>query len=148
MQHGFVWYRSKSRPAIEPFSGAYQSAVIGTCERCTFRVPDPYFCGVKVGLGMASESVGAASKRLHSNVLVLRRAQHSRAWPGACSGRDYDANVLGRKKQDRKGISKVRAESTITRRALRDGKDESRNGSTETSEAWFDSMALFEAGEY
>jgi hypothetical protein len=30
---------------------------------------------------------------------------------------------------------------------LRDGKDEWRNGSTDTSEAWFDAMALLEADE-
>lgn len=50
-------------------------------------------------------------------------------------------------KQGREGRSKVGSEGTITRRGLRDGKDEWRNGSTDTSEAWFDSMALLEAGE-
>lgn len=51
------------------------------------------------------------------------------------------------KKQGPEGRSKIGSEGTITRRGLRDGKDEWRNGSTDTSEAWFDSMALLEAGE-
>lgn len=38
--YGLVWHGSKSRPASEPFSGAYRGAVIDTCERCSFKVPE------------------------------------------------------------------------------------------------------------
>lgn len=90
LQHGLVWYRSKSRPAIEPFSGAYRGAVIGTCERCSFKVPEPYFC--------FAAWLEAASKRLHSNVLVVALAARlaRMAWSMLAKGRDYDANLLGR----------------------------------------------------
>ena len=42
-EHGLVWYRNKSRPAIEPFSAAYRGAVTVICEHYSFRGPEPYF---------------------------------------------------------------------------------------------------------
>ncbi len=64
----------------------------------------------------------AASKRLHSNVLVVALAQNSRAWPGACSQRAVTTTpaswAAAHEKQGRKGRSKVRSQGTITRRGL------------------------------
>ncbi|MGY4327386.1 hypothetical protein ACVWWG_001803 [Bradyrhizobium sp. LB7.2] len=78
----------------------------------------------------------AASKRLHSNVLVVTLAAKlaRMAWSMLANGRDYDASwAAPHKKQGRKGRPKVRPEGTITRRGLQDGKDEWRNGSTDSS---------------
>jgi transposase len=85
---GSAWCRNKSRPAIEPFSAAYRGAVIGICGRYSFKVPEPYFCSVRVGLGMASEP-GWRQRPSGSTPMswLLPWPQNSRAWPGACSQR-------------------------------------------------------------
>jgi transposase len=134
--------------------GASRGAAIGTCERCSFKAPEPYFCSGRVGLGMASEP-GWRPHPSGSTPMswLLPWPQNSRAWPGACSQRAVTTTPTSwaapHEKQGREGRSKVRSEGTgtVTRQGLRDGKDEWRNGSTDTSEAWFDAMAVLEAGE-
>jgi hypothetical protein len=98
----------------------------------------------------------AASKRLHSNVLVVALAAKlaRMAWSMLAKGRDYDANFLGQTAQDktrpegRKEDPRSDQKDTISCRALRE--TERTNGETvppTLSEAWFDAMALLEAGE-
>jgi hypothetical protein len=72
--------------------------------------------------------------------------QNSHAWLGACLQRVVTTTPISwatpHKIHDRPDLNAHNSLPWFARR-----KDEWRNGSTDTSEAWFDAMALLEAGE-
>jgi hypothetical protein len=86
LRHGSVWYRNKSRPAIAPFSAAaYQRRGTVICEHCSSGARAVLLRRQTWPKHGFEAWLEAASKRLHSNVLVVALAAKLARTPGACS---------------------------------------------------------------
>lgn len=139
---GLVWHRNKSRPAIEPFSAAYQArqplsadTVHSGSQSRTAEAPN---------LGQAwlrSLSRGRSPSGSTRTYWLLRWPRNWRAWPGACSQKAVTTNRASRatphRTPDRKerkihdpfGIAEYSAKVCETERT------NGETGSTDTSEA-------------
>lgn len=141
LQHGLACYRNNSRPL--------DRAILGRISRRgnqSRTAAAPNWAGH--GFGAWRRQHRSGSIRMYG---ALPCPQNSRGWAGACLQKAVTTKRISR--ATLRGVSDPGSKEDprsdrehTSRRGLRDGKDEWRNGSTDASETWFDSMAPLRPG--